>query len=283
MKNQPQLPGKFSDNPEENLRIENEILKMKINAEFGGVSGGVENIPPDLENQFLKNVIEFEQQWADSKRVKLSELMGSPDFPREADLDNEILAVEFARLVQLLSSKYIEVDFIRERDDRFKYRFITGELFDHETDDMMVPGMIKHFTYEELHPDHEMELRDRTMDFLSGWFERDCDRLSFCLGKEFTQPDGVILSKEELLKKIRQLFDSYKKIENCKYFVAEIKFQLQEGSELQGLGHSEGAVKYDAMLESGEIINLGGNFKLYFTRVYDWWSIYFFYMTGFNI
>jgi hypothetical protein len=90
------------------------------------------------------------------------------------------------------------------------------------------------------------------------------------------------LSKEELLKKLQQLFDSYKKFENCKYYVAEIKFTLQEGSELQGLGHSEGAVKYDAVLENGEIVKLGGNFKLYFTRFFDWWSIYFFYMSGFN-
>jgi hypothetical protein len=283
MKNQSELPEKFSNNPEENLRIENEILKMRINAEFGGISGGIENIPPDLENQFLRNVIEFEQQWADSKKVKLGELLGNPEYPAEADLDDKTLATEFETLVQLLASKNIEVDFIRERDNRFKYRFITEELLGHETDDMMVPGMIKHFTYEELHPDHEMELRDRTMEFLSGWFERDCDRLSFCLGKDFTQPDGLILSQEDLLKKIQRLFDSYRKFENCKYFVAEIKFHLQEGSELQGLGHSEGAVKYDGVLENGEIVNLGGNFKLYFTRVYDWWSIYFFYMTGFNI
>lgn len=275
-------PEKFSNNPEENLRIENEILKMKINAEFGGISGGTDNIPPELENQFLKNVIEFEKQWSDSKSVKLRELVCNPNFPKESDLNDEALAGEFERLKQLLTSKNIEIDFIRERDDRFKYRFIVEELFDHETDDMMVPGMIKHFTYEELHPDHEMELHDRTMEFLSGWFDRDCDKLSFCLGKDFTQPDGTILTQEDLLKKVQKLFDSYKNFENCKYYVAEIKFQLQEGSELQGLGHSEGAVKYDAILENGEMVKLGGNFKLYFTRFFNWWSIYFFYMSGFN-
>jgi predicted Ser/Thr protein kinase len=34
------LPEKFSDDPEENLRIENEILKLKMQAESGAYFGG---------------------------------------------------------------------------------------------------------------------------------------------------------------------------------------------------------------------------------------------------
>ena len=37
------------------------------------------------------------------------------------------------------------------------YRFTTEELFDHEMNDMNVPGMMSCFTYDEFYPDHEYD------------------------------------------------------------------------------------------------------------------------------
>jgi len=37
------------------------------------------------------------------------------------------------------------------------YKFITEELFDHEMDDIMLPGFVHHFIYEEFHPNHEYD------------------------------------------------------------------------------------------------------------------------------
>jgi hypothetical protein len=45
---------KFSDDPEEQLKIENDILKLKLQAELGGAFEGEEGLSPDLENIFLK-------------------------------------------------------------------------------------------------------------------------------------------------------------------------------------------------------------------------------------
>jgi hypothetical protein len=44
---------KFSENPEENLRMQNDFLKMKMMAELGAFFGGESNLPSDVENQFL--------------------------------------------------------------------------------------------------------------------------------------------------------------------------------------------------------------------------------------
>jgi len=52
--------------------------------------------------------------------------------------------------------------------------------------------------------------------------------------------------------------------------------------KFQGIGHSEGMVKYNAILESGERKTIEGPFKLYMTRDFDWWSIMYFVMAGFN-
>lgn len=51
---------KFSDNSMENLRMQNEFLKMKMIAELGAVFVGGEGLSPEIENKFLNNVLEFE-------------------------------------------------------------------------------------------------------------------------------------------------------------------------------------------------------------------------------
>jgi hypothetical protein len=176
------------------------------------------------------------------------------------------------------------VNFIRKRDDRFQYRFITEELFKHETDaGMLIPGMVLNFIYEEFHPDHEQEIRDRTAEFMEGWFQRDVAKMQYGLAMHFIQPDGEVLKQEELLNKIQNVFDCFDFFLNGKYHIMEIKFELHEGEEgIQSLGHSEGVLKYEALLESGERKTIHGPFKLYMAREFDWWDIVYFVMPGFE-
>lgn len=81
MNQEPELPEdeKFSDDPEENLRLENDFLKMKMMAESGGFFGGNKDLdlPPEIENQFLKNVIEFEKAYAKAKSQKIVDLLAN--------------------------------------------------------------------------------------------------------------------------------------------------------------------------------------------------------------
>jgi hypothetical protein len=272
---------------QEKLREENELLKMKIQAQFGGMSGAAGDIPPEIENEFLKNVIAFEEQYTKTEHnpVKVSLSLGNPIFKKSEEMDDEEFEKEWYRLQQLLEEKGIGVDFIRKRDNRFQYKFITEELFDHESDgSLIMPGMNWNFIYEEFHPDHEQEITDRTMEFLGGWFERDVEKMKFGVVSHFIQPDETILNQEEILNKIQLVFDSYRSFEDCKYHIFEVKFELHESSDdkMQGIGHCEGMVKYDAILENGERKTIEGPFKLYMTRDYDWWSIFYFVMTGFD-
>jgi len=272
---------------QEKLRQENELLRMKIQAQFGGMSGTSGELPPEIENEFLKNVLAFEEQHASTEYtpVKVSSLLNKAEFKRVEDLGDEDFEKEWTRLQNLMEEKRIGVDFIRERDDRFKYKFITEELFDHETDgSMIIPAMNWNFIYEEFHPDHEREITDRTMEFLGGWFGLDTEKMKYGVISHFIQPDATILSQEEILAKIHLVFDSYRSFEDCKYHIFEVKFEMKESEDdkLQAIGHSEGMVKYEAILENGERKTIEGPFKLYMTRDYDWWSIFYFVMAGFN-
>jgi hypothetical protein len=275
---------KFSDNPEENLQIENEILRMKVTAELGGAYEGSENLPPEIENEFLKNILAFEHRFANTQMVKLADLLGNPVVKKADGLADDMINTELNDLEELLDQNNIVVEFIRPRDNRFKYRFITEELFDHETDDLHLEGVTKYFTYEDFHPDHEAEIEEQTIGFLSDWFERKTAVDNDYLNEQFIQPDGKTLTKEELVSKIKLVFDAYTHFEESKYAISEIKYDLNSspGSLNGGMGFSEGIVKYTVILENGDRKEIEGPFKLYFSREFGSWRIFFFYLTGFN-
>ena len=271
---------KFSDDPQENLRMENELLKLKLQAQFGATLGEGGNLPPDIENEFLKNVYAFEQNLGDYKPIKVFELLGKPDFPKAINLDDDSLKREYDRLMELMEKKSMAVDFIRSRNERFMYQFITEELFDHETDNSM-PGMTKHFIYEEFHADHELDIRNRMDDFLRDWFRKEFNEFSSELGYQFILANGQTLTREETLTKIQNLFDCYTSFTNCQMALQEIKFQWNDETQT-GMGHAEGGVRYDAVLESGETVHFEGPFKLYLSNEDGWWSVCYFVFPGFE-
>ena len=48
------------------------------------------------------------------------------------------------------------------------------------------------------------------------------------------------------------------------------------------MAYAEGIMKYTAFTEDQDIIQLEGPFKLYFTLEYEWWSVYYFVLPGFE-
>ena len=292
MDNQSELPEeeKFSNDPDENTRIENEFLKMKLMAESGGKFGeNKSDLPPEIMNEWLKNIVEFEKNFAHAKDVKLREILNNPDFEDEQLLDDENFSTAWEALNSLLDENNINVDFLRERDDRFKYSFITKELFDHETTFVPASGMSTNFIYEEFHTDHELDIKNRTDDFFSGFFERTLPEFAeHYLEKELILPDGKILQREEMVKRFESMYEAAPEFENTSFEIEKIDFELKNESEDEeeeqtGMGFSEGIVSYDMVFTNGERKKIEGPFKLYLTMSYDWWSIYFFYLAGFNI
>jgi hypothetical protein len=277
-------PEPFSNDPKENLRMENEILRIKVKAELGGDFESDEDLPPELENEFLKNILAFEHRYAKIKMVKIADLLGNPPIKKAAKMDDATIASECEALEALLAAKNIVVEFTRPRDARFRYRFITEELFEHETDDMLVEGITKYFNYEEFHPDHEEEIKESTIKFLADWFVRKTDAAKWYLDDQFIQPDGQRFTKEAMIASFKKVFASYIAFEDCGYAMEEVHFDLQHKPEEahEGMGFAEGMVKYTAVLETGEKKLVEGPFKFYFSRSYNRWRIFFFYLTGFN-
>ena len=269
----------LSDDPEENLRMENELLRLKLQAELGGQSHSSGNLPPEIENEFLKNIFAFEQSYANAKRVKIYDLVGKPEFKKAEDLDDDSIEEALSVVTGLLSAKNIEVYFGEGYDTRTKYHFITEELFEHEADDFMVPGMTMNFDYEEFHPNHKKDIENRALEFLTEWFKQGFGENSWELANDFILPDRRILSKADIIAQLKNIFNNYRTFTNEDYIINEIKFELMDYT---GLGHAEGVVKYDAVLENGETVVLKGPFKLYLSYENGWWSIFHIVFPGFK-
>jgi len=269
----------LSDDPEENLRIENELMKLKLQAELGAKSFSASDINPEIENAFLKNVMAFEQNWAGAKPVKVYELLGKPDFKRSEDLTDDELETALDELSDLLSEKNIDVYFDDEVDNRSRYRFITEELFEEESTFMPMPGMTTCFDYEEFHPNHKKDIERRAEEFINEWLGRTLNEKSWELASEFILPDRQILPKAKVVAQCKKIFDAYNGFKDGEFKIIESGFQLDEGS---GLGHAGGVVKYEAVLENGETIRIGGPFKLYMTLEHGWWGIFHIVFPGFK-
>src|ERR1700741_2856371 len=74
---------------EEELGTENELLKLKMMAEFGGDFMGGEDLPADVENQFLKQVMSFHKMHEQSKVTTVYKFIGEPEYNHVNDLSDK--------------------------------------------------------------------------------------------------------------------------------------------------------------------------------------------------
>ena len=70
----------LSHDPDQNNRMENELLQLKLKAELGVEAHISKNTPPSIENIFLKNMLAFEAGLAEAEEIRIFKLIGEPDF-----------------------------------------------------------------------------------------------------------------------------------------------------------------------------------------------------------
>lgn len=285
MDNENEFSEKFSDDEEEQLRIENEILRLKLKAELGGeIEGieGTENLPPEIENLFLKNILSFEHQYEQVAATTIYQIIKEPAFTKVEELNEEDLIIAFANIIQLLEDNHIAVDFRGDYSVREKYRFITEDLFKHETKLVHIEGMTTHYSYEEFYPNHTLAIEDQAKEFIAHWFDMNFDENSWELADEFLTDTQQIISKATVLQKFNNIFAAYKAFEDPQFLIGEIGFDLNEADKTMGFGFAEGGIKFSAVLESSETILVESSFKLYMQLEEGDWRIFFFYWPGFS-
>lgn len=280
-----QSPEKFSDDPEEQLRIENELLRLKLQAETGADYQQLSDVPPDIEHMFLNNILAFERQLDHVLEVSVAALLGNPTdiLPEEQLNSDEALHDALSDLEQRLMHKGIDVDFQGTYPDRVKYKFISEELMAQTIQQFDIPGMIYHFSYEEFHPNHEVSIKALTDDFMNMWFSRNLEATMFVLGPVLTGQDGKDYYRDTVCKRIKEIFEAYIAFDQCTFSIETTTFELDDET-LKGKGMVKGTVQYQAMLETSEALEVAEAFNL--TVAYDeekYWEVIGFKMPGLSL
>ena len=145
-------------NEEENLKAENDFLKMKLMLEKGAQFGKGETdseLTPQMENEFLNYITEFEKQTENPTYIKVFDKIGRPShFKPVTQIPDEEMNNAWNKLAAYLQQYNISLDVCSPNiSTRELYRFTTEELFEHEMSGMNIPGMMHGFIYDEFHPD----------------------------------------------------------------------------------------------------------------------------------
>jgi hypothetical protein len=155
-------------NNEENLRDENEFMKMKIMLEHGGTFGTIKDsdLPAEIENQFLKNIIEYEKQFVSDKMIKVFDKINRPSHFRPVhDIPVDEIENALKELRDYMDTFGIRLDVCSpDISPSEVYRFIVEELFEHEMQDINIPGMMNCFIYDEFYPDVKFENTNVAVD-----------------------------------------------------------------------------------------------------------------------
>lgn len=198
-------------NEEENLKNENEFLKMKLmleqGAQFGNIQSGSE-LPAEIQNQFLKNIIEFEKQFEEHKTIKLFDKIERPThFKLVSKIPDEEIDRAWNVLDTYLRKYGIELSVCSPNiGNRELYRFATEELFEHEIDDMNLPGMMTGFIYDEFYPDHIYDNTRYAVDCMKLILEKEPLDLLMLFSKENLKLNNHYPLNEEEFKKIVNRF-----------------------------------------------------------------------------
>ena len=252
---------KESPNGKNRLRQENEEKKKKIEEEFGSAhwSNPEENdLPPEIEGQFLDHIMAFEHVWKDAKQITLYEFLGNPAFRKVEELNEDEIHDELNRLFALMNENQVGLDTICEVSDKELYRFITEELFQQEMDDIHIPGMMSCFTYEEFHPNHAYDIERYSNEFIKSYLNKTEDYYLHEISTE--------ASTQNWHRDFRDAFSSF---DLNKFEIINLCFDL-DSAEAQVDFECDFRAFVDNSMDT---LRFNGKGKLLFVYQWDFWYV----------
>jgi hypothetical protein len=206
------------------LRIENEINKMKLimehGAQFVEVSG--KKLPPEVERIWLERIMEFEKAYANAKRIKIHDYLKNPILTPEKEISDSEMAAELRKLQNLFLQKDIVIESLAEVDDREMYRFISEELVFCEIDDIRIKGMVTNFIYEEFKPNQEINIKSCAETFIRSILNKEIEPKIYDIADKIDTQNGV-LSKNEVIKFLALFRESYCTFEIIEFNITNLK------------------------------------------------------------
>jgi hypothetical protein len=270
----------FGESPVYDLKLENELLKLKMQAEQGAQFGSFPGSPemdPILERHFLESILAIEKAHAELTPVPVREHLGYPDFPLVAGLSEAGLEREWTRLQALYSERDLTVSFLAEYPVALMYEFLAFEFMEVEMEPF--PGWC--YIYEEFHPNHDYDIRERTSDFMREFFEGVFTEFTMSStllqsGRELSLPDAQVL-----LERFHGIFG---RVESWLFEVDAIDVRYaptEPRAPWPDAGCASGSLHYSCRATDGVRNDVEGPFRLELECVHGCWSVCGFEVAGF--
>ena len=266
--------------PEEKIRQENDLLKLKLMAEQGAkfFEGSETELSPTIENEWLNYIQNFEELHKNAKKISVYKLIGEPAFEAEEDLDDASITKKLSELLEYMGEHGVCLDYMDGYDDRVIYKFIVDELFIYEMDDVRMDGMVSHFIYEEFYPNHNHDLTQHTEEFIYQLLKSEWNEFaSHTLCKELRQSGQEKVSEETFVEKIKLFQAAWKNFEVTKEEITEVDFSLKKKKARVVVD-----LAYSAFTPNGEKVSFAGNALLGFRHQYGYWYINQAHIPGFS-
>ena len=248
------------ESPLLSLEDENKFKKLKLEMEHDAVFSKINSdMPPEIESLFLDNILQFEQQHKNAKKISVFKKLGEPVFKNTEQLNEAELESELEKIYQLLHDNNMDLAVLYdyENENRLIYSFIVNELFHLEVDDVSIFGMVSNFIYEEFHPNHKEDISRDSIEFWQEFLKKDNDYFCENTLKGMKNESELIAFKKSFLK-FKLLKSKVKQVEfNLKIEKATAEIELE----------------FIGKLENQEKIEFKGISKLDFIFQYGYWYV----------
>lgn len=173
--------------PDESLRADNQIKLLKLNLGHNVQFADFDpNLDPKAAGEFLDSILALEEVQTNPQQATVYEVIGCPAFTSASDIDDEAIEQALKNILHQMSEHHIGLDILApdDYDARTIYRFVTEELFAHETT-LMGGGWNTNFIYEEFHPNHRYDITKQCDGFTRHLHDRNFTYLDHYLSRRF--------------------------------------------------------------------------------------------------
>jgi len=266
---------------EKQLRFENELEKLKLSATRGAkfFSSDENNLPPEIELQWLNYINEFENQFDNSDRITVRARLRDPVFPSVDELKKVEISQKLDELYELMIEHNIGLDVLGDESEYEIYRFITEELMDEEIDDIQIEGMYTVFIYEEYHPNTVMDVEQEIDNFFIHLLNPEMqEHLDMYVCDTMLTNDNSEISRDDYLKELYDFLETFDEME-----FKTLDIQHIDVNEEENQADVAFFVHYSGWLEATEN-KYKGDSKAHLRKdEYGFWGIYSLTMPPYNI
>ena len=258
-----------SMDPADEIHAENELLKLKLELEHGMVMSNTSQLPPEVENQWLRNIHDFESLSKEAEQIKVFDFIKRPVVAAIESMKPGEIPAALDQLQALMLARGVSLECCCEYDPAVIYRFITEELFEKELENISVQGMMHCFIYEEFHPNHDYDLRRKANDFISRLLDRKWDEeFDRYLIADCISFGGSDYNAEEMSAKIMAFQEAYSSFKLIRFDVGEIAIDL---STMKGT--LNGMLEYEAHIDQEGFVSFNGECGFHFVFEMDDWGM----------